>query len=373
MIVVYLKPTNRCNVGCRHCYVSSEKRASRERMAPDTFAASIDFVKELSERYSDPTVHIVWHGGEPMLLPVDWYRAAGRLIDQELPFHTESMQTSMIPYHGDFGALARERFRGGLGSSIDSSRTLSGSTREYQQLWLAKVAAARADGVTVVPGIVPARADIPKGYETVEWFKTHGFNAFNVDRYSDVGGQDKSCPSNAEHGSFLVDLFDAVMGFAKQGSVIEVNTVAAALRGVLYGLPGDRWGSPCQRNHLVIEPDGTLNSCPDIAGTGPGYHNVADGVGAYLESIERRQWVRYVTRDRMRPNCRSCSYMMWCKGGCPITPNTVTETECAGYVSYLDHVARWCMRPDGRHSAERYLVAIDEPIAVRTGTRGYHG
>jgi len=89
---------------------------------------------------------------------------------------------------------------------------------------------------------------------------------FNIDRYNTFGFEDKvdDYPSNRLHADFLINLFDAVFKKKKEGcSVPHINVVSAGIMGVLKGRSSERWGTSCQNDFVVIEPNGSLNSCPN--------------------------------------------------------------------------------------------------------------
>jgi len=75
-ISVIIKPTLECNINCRHCYHAPEERSS-EKM-------SIDILDRLfmilSEEYE--SAWFIWHGGEPLLMPFDFYKKAFELQEK---------------------------------------------------------------------------------------------------------------------------------------------------------------------------------------------------------------------------------------------------------------------------------------------------
>ena len=71
-ITVIAKPTHSCNLGCKYCYVSTE--AEKGVMSEETLENMIDKVVSLHEKVS-----FIWHGGEPLLMPLDFYRQAVQL------------------------------------------------------------------------------------------------------------------------------------------------------------------------------------------------------------------------------------------------------------------------------------------------------
>ncbi|MBI4616244.1 MAG: radical SAM protein [Planctomycetes bacterium] len=64
--------TRACNLSCSYCYANSAPMAGH-RMSPETFRKGVDLL--LAPSVSDQ-VTIQFHGGEPLLLPQEWYDEA---------------------------------------------------------------------------------------------------------------------------------------------------------------------------------------------------------------------------------------------------------------------------------------------------------
>ncbi|MCL2296521.1 MAG: radical SAM protein [Methanomassiliicoccaceae archaeon] len=84
-ISVIIKPTLECNINCRHCYHTPDKR-SPEKMSIETLERLFSM---LSKEYE--SVWFVWHGGEPLLMPFKFYKEAIDL--QEKYFGKNSRRT----------------------------------------------------------------------------------------------------------------------------------------------------------------------------------------------------------------------------------------------------------------------------------------
>lgn len=356
-VLAYVKPTNRCNVGCSHCYLSEEVRATKDLMSNDTLAHVGRFLTEMASRENKGRVHVLWHGGEPMNLKPAWYREAGVVLDRTLGQHVQSMQTSLIPFNSDWIDLVHERFDSHLGSSVDFSglRTIKGSGEKYMALWLRKADEARSADIQITPGLVPTKNDLGKAEMITDWMESQGLPAFNIDRYNQFGEKQADCPSNLEHARFLTELFDVVMSRVG-GRAPQVNVIEAVLGGVLHGQPGDRWGGHCQSDFVVVEPDGSLNSCPDRSSWEGSFSKVQDGHMGFSSSPMRRSWIRLQAFGHRNDHCSTCEYASWCKSGCPITHNDPnTEGDCSGYKTFLNHVKAFVATPGGLAKAMAYM------------------
>ena len=79
--LLVIQPTPFCNIDCRYCYLPDRRNkavvaeATLERLFAQVFASG----------WAADGLIVVWHAGEPMVLPIDFYRRAFRLIDRLKP------------------------------------------------------------------------------------------------------------------------------------------------------------------------------------------------------------------------------------------------------------------------------------------------
>jgi radical SAM protein with 4Fe4S-binding SPASM domain len=349
MITAYLKPTNYCNVGCSHCYLPEEVRANKHKMDEATLHKVMQFLKEMQIKGKHDQIFLLWHGGEPLILSKDYFEMAGSIVDQYFSSNEliEAVQTSLIPYRPELASIVKNRWRNEIGSSMDfSSRLLNGSAEEYKKLWLSKVDMARKDDIFVIPGITPNKQDTNNANYIFNWFKEHDFWMWNIDRYSNVSGDLPDFSTNREHSKFLIDLFDlCVKEQEKSGYAPMIKAMAAAIGGILYDMPGDRWGGTCQSDFVVINPDGKLNNCPDKDSFEESYGNLFNGFDSFVGSPQRKKWIRIQQAGHRIDDCHQCENSTWCKSGCPITGNACSINgeidECSGFKSFITHIRKF--------------------------------
>jgi uncharacterized protein len=91
--LLVVQPTPFCNIDCRYCYLP--ERNSKAVVARDTLANL--FSQVFASGWLGDGLSVVWHAGEPMVLPIAFYQDAFRLIDRlkpaELPV-AHSFQTN---------------------------------------------------------------------------------------------------------------------------------------------------------------------------------------------------------------------------------------------------------------------------------------
>src|SRR5258708_30265167 len=74
-----IQPTPFCNINCRYCYLP--ERSSVKRIGLETLS-------KIGERlFTSPIISneltVVWHAGEPLVLPVEFYKRAFETLQQQ--------------------------------------------------------------------------------------------------------------------------------------------------------------------------------------------------------------------------------------------------------------------------------------------------
>lgn len=75
--LLVVQPTPFCNIDCRYCYLPD--RVNKSVVAEETLVNL--FSQVFASGWADEELSVVWHAGEPMVLPVAFYRRAFALID----------------------------------------------------------------------------------------------------------------------------------------------------------------------------------------------------------------------------------------------------------------------------------------------------
>ena len=124
---IVLQPTPFCNISCKYCYLP--QRSDTSVMDLETVVTS--FRKIFESTYASNQITVIWHAGEPLVLPVSYYRSAFQAIEELRPDTVEirhSFQTNGTLITKDWCALFRE-WNVGVGVSIDGPREMHDANR----------------------------------------------------------------------------------------------------------------------------------------------------------------------------------------------------------------------------------------------------
>ena len=125
--VVVVQPTPFCNINCDYCYLPS--RNNKSRISADTLRAL--FAKVFASGWACEELTIIWHAGEPLVMPVAFYDEAFRLIESLRPPQIKvrhSFQTNGMLLSKAWCDLFRT-WQVGVGVSIDGPRRFNDAHR----------------------------------------------------------------------------------------------------------------------------------------------------------------------------------------------------------------------------------------------------
>ena len=126
--MVVLQPTAFCNINCSYCYLPD--RDNRHVLAPSTVTRL--FTELFASGWAAPHLTVVWHAGEPLVVPVAFYREAFAAIERLRPPSVavrHAFQTNGMLIDDGWCALFRD-WKVGVGVSLDGPRELHDANRK---------------------------------------------------------------------------------------------------------------------------------------------------------------------------------------------------------------------------------------------------
>jgi len=334
-----LKVHSRCDLACNHCYVyehADQSWRGRPKELDSSTAAQISQrVAEHAAAHRLPSVRIVLHGGEPLLLgprrmreTLEALRAAiSPVTDLDLRIHTNAVLLTEsyldlfaaydvkigVSLDGDRAANDRHRlYRDGRSSYDQVLASLERLRRpEYAHLYaglLCTVDIAN-DPLAVYRGLLeqrPPRVDLLLPHATWE-HQPFGLSAPRDPRHPRRGA--------GEYAIWLSTIFDA---WDADGRPMPIRTFESVL-GALYGRPVTTEALGLDPvDLLVIETDGTLEQVDSLKTAYEGA--AATGLDVWRHSLDEAAAVpgiavRQQGIDGVGEICRSCELVQVCGGG----------------------------------------------------------
>lgn len=329
--LLVLQPTAFCNIDCDYCYLPS--RTDRRIMPHDVVEAAIRLVLDHSLAAHDFTV--VWHAGEPLMVPPDWYREAFRRIAAAAPpgrSIPHAVQTNGMLVDDVWCRLFAEH-RVKVGVSIDGPAFLHDArrrTRSGKGTHAAALAGLRrliCAGIETHVICVVTNETLPHSRELIDFFHAQGVSdiGFNIE---EVEGPNLTT-SLARPGvvedfrRFFAGLVEATEGRSPPIRIREVQSVLEVLWSPAFRtLASNSQNSPLAM--LTVAAGGELFTfSPELAGLKHDrYGNFVIGrlPGARLDDVLASDSFQSQLADIAAgvAACRPCPYFDTCLGGAPV-------------------------------------------------------
>ena len=325
---VMVKPIGAvCNLDCGYCYYLEKKdlypHAGAFRMADDLLESYIVQHIEAAPRES---ILFSWHGGEPTVLGLDYFRRIVELQRKHRPAGREilnGIQTNGTLLDDEWGRfLAAEKFYVGL--SIDGPKELhdhyrvtKGDKATHKQV-LQAFRLLQQHRVSTDVLCVVHHLNVRQPTAVYRFFKDIGVEYLQflplVRRAADHGVNAQSVPADA-YGTFLCTVFSEwIRHDIGRIGVQNFDEAARPFLGMEHALCV--WRETCG-DVVVVEHNGDMFSCDHFVDREHRLGNIrATPLVELLEHPELRQFGRN-KRDILPRYCRECEVLRLCNGGCP--------------------------------------------------------
>jgi uncharacterized protein len=295
-------------------------------MTDETLTA---FTRQYIEASPDKVVRFTWHGGEPTLASLDFYRRAVALQKEFLPPGREcwnSLQTNGTLLDDEWCLfLAVERVDVGL--SIDGTQAIhdkyrkniggAGSSGSYEQA-AGAVQHLQRHGIQpdLLCTVTPDAAEEPLAvYRTLRELGTGWIQFIPIVRRANGGGVTPDSVSGKAYGDFLVAVFDEWV--RNDLGKVEVQIFAEAAGVLSGGTAGVCWMAPACGNVLIVERDGSVYACDHYVR--PEYR-IGDIFTSNIGDLAQLPFMRRFGDgkcDLLPPKCQACEWLPLCNGACP--------------------------------------------------------
>ena len=271
-LAVMVKPVgSRCNMRCAYCYYLEKRKFSGSRKQTCMSYSLLEkLIRQTIAASPGPIVSFTWHGGEPTLAGMEFYKKALELERKYLPKGWEvwnNLQTNGLLLNKDWCRFLQEN-RFDVGLSIDGSAEVhdanrrmvngagtfdrvSAAIRRLRETGVEPDLLCTVNGVSQERPLEVYRALRDTGCGWVQFIPV-------VIRGADGGAAQGSVDPEG-YGRFLTTVFDE---WVKHDlGILDVQLFAEMARVMAGGQASLCWMNPTCGCVLIAEEDGAVYSC----------------------------------------------------------------------------------------------------------------
>ena len=342
MRTLILKSLSACNLRCAYCSLGSKEHPHRLSEA-DTLRALRLFAERCTAE-GEQNATVIFHGGEPMLLPPDQYERCIRAVTAEYPeirfrFCMQTNGTLMTPEY----LQLFQNYEIHIGVSLDGDsfvhdgqRTDAAGHGTYQTI-LRNIHALQENGIPTAALMIVTKRALDASLDFLREFDAMRL-PLKINPLLSLG-EAVSRPDlslqQGDYGRYLARVFEYV---AENRLELHISPIEELLHAILYGETpcGCQYDPCCSRRFLCVDPQGVLYPCGRFADE---YRNpigtLTSGITAEGETILERLRRRRATE--LPDKCRTCEILQYCNAGCS-SDRMGTDGErqpCASCEDYL--------------------------------------
>lgn len=329
--LLVLQPTAFCNIDCSYCYLP--QRHSKRRMRRATLERTAEVV--LESPYVGRQLTVVWHAGEPLVLPVAFYEdalaifAAARPSGLTLTHSFQTNATLLDDRWADF--IGRTGAR--VGVSIDGPASFHDAYRRTRRgggthaATLAGIRRLQARGldfhvITVLTADALAAPDAFVDFYLEQGIRNVGFNVEEIEGPHTVSSLQRDGVEEA-YARFMQRIIARVRGLPPGTlSVRELRAVVGLILDSSEALRRDEQIEPL--GIVSIDVNGNISTfSPELLGTKSERYNDFVFGNVHCDDLDEvlvhpaLQRTHAEIREGVRLCARTCSHFELCGGGAP--------------------------------------------------------
>ena len=317
-LTLMVKPVgSSCNMRCRYCYYLGNEVSRHQLMDDETLEAMI----RSYFHHGQPVYSFIWHGGEPTLAGIDFYRKALSLQKKYLPDNCEcwnNLQTNGLNLNEEWCSFLKENGFD-VGISIDGTKCIHDFYRKdaagketyeriRENIELLKQCGIRPDLLCTVnceTGKHPFEV-----YESLKSLATGWIQFIPIVNKEEDGSLSEDSVDPKRYGNFLSCIFEQwISDFGKLG----VQLFMEALNVYAGGKQSLCWLQKRCGKVLVVESDGFVYSCDHFVSADYRLGNVLTDA---LEDLAVRNDDFGKRKEKLNEKCQNCRFLFLCNGGC---------------------------------------------------------
>ncbi len=362
MLTLILKANNSCNLRCEYCSVGDKTHSGM--MSESDMMSALLWFADLAVERGESNPSIIFHGGEPLLIPIKQYR---KCLDELLSHSTGLNFTLNIQTNGtlldeDILSFLKE-YNVKPGVSIDGPEGVHDSQRRdifgkntYSRI-MRNISELQANGVKPSALMVLTHNSLNAELDYLRDFATMNlplkinplYSAGEALKHSELSLK------SGEYSEYLIRVFEYVIDNEIDISLMPIEYILQAVlnnktpRGCVFS-------EKCSQSFICVSYDGNIYPCGRFADDK--IHLLGNihkgGITDYGREILRQIGASRSTN--LREECTRCKYKTLCNGGC-IAHNGLM---CHDFFKFMDY-----LYGDGIKKYKAYLLKRREEILHR--------
>lgn len=350
-LTIIIKPTVLCNCQCKYCITPKEIPHSR---------MPLEIVEKLCKSLSASKIYdsscFIWHGGEPLLMGIDFYESVIKIqtkfFDKRSFINTFQSNCTLIndewinffkkyrirvstSLDGDQGLHDINRLKNGKGTFVE---TINNVLKLKQERLLAGV-------VTVLSKTNIQHIDKIISYFASQNISTRLNPILPCERVDEQ--EDLSITPN-DYAECLINCFDNwIDGKYENGDKIAI----APLTEIIYNMTHPdtprlcSFSGKCGENFLAINPDGDIYNCGRFCDIDNFKIDNIKNIDVIDDIIGvKKSLIRWKNENEDGGNCKDCEWFSICNKGCPNTSYLYygeikdKDPYCSAYKKIFAHI-----------------------------------
>lgn len=321
MITVILKVTHSCNLNCEYCSVGT--KSGHMYISEEVLTSSLAYIGAYVKKIGTTAANIILHGGEPTLVPAEYYENAFRKLKESYPDidFSISMQTNGFNISNRLIRFLKE-YNVNVGVSLDGGQELHDAVRKsasgqgtFDKI-TANIQALLSEGIPISCLMVLSKAAMEKPLSYLEFFEKHNLpiKINPLLNYGEAVKHPELFLNAGDYADYLIKVFEYSILNDLSIPISPINQIVTSILMKKNAKECTFCGG-CSNEFICIDYDGDIYPCgkfSDMKKFRLGTINSEPGV----VNKEIKQFLLSRRTCNLPDKCRTCKFLNLCNAGC---------------------------------------------------------
>lgn len=304
-----------CQAECRYCFGPH----TGDIITKDTIDKIVTYIAQTVNESGQSKVFITFHGGEPLLAPIDLWtycleQLSSVLSHKKIYF---SLQSNLWKLTKEFCQLFN-KYKVSIGTSLDGPEHITNCQRGegYYEHTYKGIRLAQSFGLE--PGIIATFT--PESYAQSEQVLSYFIDRkLNFSMHPSI----KPLHSQADDTLFLQAddyaslLSTTLRSYVKHRKEVKINSLDELIQSVATATPSICTFQNCFGKFIVLDSNGDIYPCQRLCGQDDYCIGNVTSMPSIKELEKHPNAVSFVKREQqVAKECQPCEHFSYCHGGC---------------------------------------------------------